>query len=192
MRSFVALRLPESCQAALIALAKELRAEGLRASWVRPEQHHLTLRFLGDAPDQRLDALRARLADLSRRHAPIAASLGGLGAFGGRGRRRLALWAAFLPGDGALDALQRDIETAAAEAGFPPETRPFHPHLTLGRVRRTPDQARAREAAARRADFTGPGFTCHTMVLMASALTPDGPIHRPIQEYSLDAAGDRA
>ena len=112
------------------------RLAGLRgglegARWVEPENYHITLRFAGDVDgdtaerfSEALDAIKAEPFDLK---------LDGLGSFG-RGRPR-AVWAGVAP-SAALDALARAHEKAAQAAGLESETRNFHPHVTLARMKR--------------------------------------------------------
>ena len=131
-RAFVAVRVP----AALGELSDAMRplwpAQGV--SWVRPENLHLTLRFLGAAEDAQIAALRQGLTAVAARHEGFVATVEQSGCFPNR-RRPKVIWAGVADADGRLGALQRDVEEAVCATGWEPEERDFRPHVTLGRVR---------------------------------------------------------
>ena len=131
IRAFVAIDLDDSTRARLAELVRELHGVITGARWVRPEGIHLTLRFLGYAQRDRLEALIGPLRGLANGCSAGEAEVSGLGIFPQRGLARV-LWIGIqLPPSVML--LQQACERAAVTAGFEPETRPFAPHLTLGR-----------------------------------------------------------
>ena len=133
VRAFVALDLDEAMRHRLGSLVAELRTGLPGVSWVRPDGMHLTLRFLGAAAHSALDAMKPSLRAAASRCPPAAPAVAGLGVFPERGRARV-LWIGIAVPPSVL-ALQSECEAAAVAAGFAPEPRPFHPHLTLGRWR---------------------------------------------------------
>ncbi len=140
LRTFLALPFAEADLARLVALVESLRPEipGLR--WTRPEGLHLTLRFLGASPAAALAQLAPLLGGRAAETRPSAIRVAGLGLFPDRGRVRVFWLGVELPRP--LMELQQACETAARAAGFPAESRPFVPHVTLGRWRepaRRPD-----------------------------------------------------
>lgn len=100
------------------------------ARWQRDDQLHLTLRFIGEVDRNTARDIAAALAGL--RHPPVEVTLAGFGAFASRGRPN-ALWVGVQPLD-AVAALHRKVEQALVRAGIPPESRSFHPHITLARL----------------------------------------------------------
>lgn len=141
IRSFIAISLPAAVQDALGAVSQELapRVPGRAVTWVRPESMHLSLRFLGDTPLDRLDALFTMLESVGALHQPFTLQLSQLGVFPNERRPRV-IWVG-LGGDvDAAAALQRDLDAALVPLGWQPEGKPFSPHLTLGRVKRDHDQ----------------------------------------------------
>ena len=135
-RVFVAVDLPEGVERALGEAARSLREariEGLRP--VRQEGVHLTLKFLGDVPESRLDEVARAVSDPVAGHRPFDISTGGFGAFPNT-RRPLVLWVGIEGSVGPLMLLQADVDAALGALGFPTETRSFHPHLTLARLGR--------------------------------------------------------
>jgi RNA 2',3'-cyclic 3'-phosphodiesterase len=134
LRSFIALEIPAEIQSA-IALATAPIRTALPKSlirWVAPQNVHLTLKFLGDVSPANLECLAETLKEQAAAHAPFSISVGGLGAFP-NARRARVIWIG-LEAPPALSALQRGVEAAAAQLGYPREARPFSPHLTIGRV----------------------------------------------------------
>ena len=136
-RLFVAVPVPAEATAAVAEVVERVRAQGLPTGahdvrWVRLEGLHLTLRFLGPTPDERIppteDAVRRAAATV----APIHVVLAGAGTFPPVGRPR-ALWLGLAAGKDALDALAAAVTRELAEAGWPLDARPFRAHLTVAR-----------------------------------------------------------
>jgi 2'-5' RNA ligase len=136
-RLFVAVPLPEDAATAVASVVDDVRAAGLPevmhdVRWVRLDGLHLTLRFLGPTPDDRIpptaEAVRLAAAD----GAPIPVSIGESGAFPQRGRPR-TLWVGIVSGGPELDALAARVGERLVQAGWPPDDRPFRAHLTLAR-----------------------------------------------------------
>ena len=126
MRLFVALDLPWELRERLAMLAGGLPG----ARWMPPENHHLTLRFIGEVPGHRAEEIDLALAAL--RGKGFTLTLTGLGVFEKSGRPT-ALWV----GAGrnpALDHLQAKVETALQRIGLEPERRRFAAHVTLARI----------------------------------------------------------
>ncbi|MBL9087809.1 MAG: RNA 2',3'-cyclic phosphodiesterase [Planctomycetia bacterium] len=136
LRLFVAC-VPSAADRALLALegARLLRAApALRV--VAPADLHFTLAFLGPTPDDRVEGLRARLAEVAAAQRPFEVRIEGLGAFPSYQRPRV-LWAGLEagPGRSALVALARRVRRACLAAGCPPDANgTFEPHVTLGRL----------------------------------------------------------
>jgi 2'-5' RNA ligase len=134
LRSFVAVEIPAAIRAAIArstdGLQKSLPRPLVR--WVAAQNLHLTLKFLGDVSPANLEKLAEALKVEADRLAGFELSVGRLGAFP-TPRRPRVIWIG-IEAPAALAALQRAVEGAAARMGYPPEERPFTPHLTVGRV----------------------------------------------------------
>jgi RNA 2',3'-cyclic 3'-phosphodiesterase len=107
--------------------------QSLKVAWVPPANFHLTLKFLGSAPEESVEAIAGRLARVAARHQPFELKARGLGAFP-NAEQPSVLWIGADGGE-ALLKLQKDIEGALVALGFPVEDRAYHPHVTVGRVR---------------------------------------------------------
>ncbi len=133
-RLFLAVRVPDDIRHALAAhLEAATGGKPLPGRPVRPENWHLTLRFLGRVDEVGSEVLAARLdeADLG---GPFRIGFGRLGAFP-RPARATVLWLGVETGTEALADLVAAVEAACVDAGFAAEERPFHPHVTLSRIR---------------------------------------------------------
>jgi 2'-5' RNA ligase len=166
--------------------------EGLRGigdvRWVRAEQYHLTLKFLGDASPEQLEQLAAGLRELSKISSSFVIQLEGVGAFP-RMERPRTIWLRVSAGEAPLAALAGEVEAAGVAAGFPREARPFSAHLTLGRVRSTRDLRALAERLRGAAGGPVPPFAVEELLLMESQLRPDGPRYTVRERCRL--AGER-
>jgi len=175
MRLFVALELDERAEALLADCQGRLKAVQRQLRWVRPDQIHLTLKFLGEVPEAQVPAICQALESLAV-HEPVEFGIAGIGWFGPPSSPRV-IWIGVEEPTGRLEALQKACESALADLGFAPERRPFKPHLTLGRVRRGRGGRQISQAVARlEADGVGPlDQRCDQVVLFESRLRPQGP-----------------
>jgi 2'-5' RNA ligase len=130
VRLFVALDIPEAVRDSLARLSRQLRETCPSARWVRIEGAHVTLKFIGETSEDRAGRIRSALAS-ARSAGAIDIRFAGL-AFSPSARRPRVLWAG-IEADSSLGALARSIEERLKPLGIPPETRDFHPHLTLAR-----------------------------------------------------------
>lgn len=136
IRAFIAINLSEEILRGLSLTLAELkkRMPGIPVRWVPVENIHLTLKFLGDVSIANLELLTKILRAEAARQSPFELSVGGLGAFPSVRRPRV-IWAG-VEAPAELGVFQRSVEAEMARLGYPPEDRPFSPHLTLGRVLR--------------------------------------------------------
>jgi 2'-5' RNA ligase len=155
-------------------LLQERGAEGVR--WVRPEGIHLTLKFLGQVPARRLEAITGALARAVQEPFRLSVRLGRLGSFGGSTGLRV-VWVGL---EGEVEALARlaaRVEGALEPLGFPGERRPFAAHLTLARVKEavSPQDRRSLFELVRSLELPPlPGATLEAVSLMQSTLEPGG------------------
>jgi 2'-5' RNA ligase len=172
VRSFIAVLLPDGVRARLAAMVAEIRPRAPALAWVKADNLHLTLRFLGAVEPAVLaraqEAMHVAAASAS---APFTVELGGLGSFPDRGAPRV-VWAGAVAGGERLVGLHAALEAALVARGFPGEGRAFHPHVTLAR-------ARERRGGARLEALLGPGprfgrLEVAALHLMRSDLGPGG------------------
>lgn len=183
MRLFVAIELPDQLKARLAAMRHDIPG----ARWVTAEQLHLTLAFLGELPQERLEPLCGALAGVQQH--PFELSFERYGCFSHRGRPRV-LWIGFEP-QPALAQLADQIKKAMASCGITLEDRPFSPHVTLARLKE-PAQHEVAVWLASSANNKLPHLEVREFVLFESTLAPQGAVHRMVRVFPLTAAGDGA
>jgi 2'-5' RNA ligase len=175
MRLFLAVFPPAAVQRAAHACIEALRRPGDGVSWVKPENLHYTLRFLGEVGEDGARRAAEAATEAAGKSRTFEAVLGGLGAFP-NARRARVLWAGMSEGAEALVALARDLDRALAKRGFGTPDKPFSAHLTLGRVRATgPDWTAA--LATERVAEAGARFTVDRICVVESQLNPKGSIY---------------
>jgi RNA 2',3'-cyclic 3'-phosphodiesterase len=165
---------------ALAPLRPPQRREKLPVKWVRPENIHLSLKFLGEVDEGRASELHTalqRAAAAGPDPRPLALQISGFGVFPDYHRPHV-LWAGVTPEPG-LELLQHSVEQAFAPLGFPTEARAFRPHVTLARASR---DAKPREFAGLEELLSGIEFDETVSVaevdLMQSTLKPEGPVYQ--------------
>jgi 2'-5' RNA ligase len=189
IRAFIAIPLPESVLDELTALQHRLdrRVPSRSVRWGRPEGIHLTLKFLGDTPTDRLPEIKRALTAVARHAPPCTFTVGELGCFPNPRRPRV-VWVGVQEPTGRLAALQDAIEEVMAPLGYPPEGRGFTPHLTLGRVgRRTSrnDAARVGEIVTETEVGSLGEVPAGHFALIRSVLKPTGAEYTPLEEFLL-------
>lgn len=179
MRAFVAIPVPEDIRERLEDLQSDLSV----GRPTDPETFHITLAFLGEEPDERVEAAHEALLDLHARSFPLR--FDGLGTFGGAAPK--TLFAAVAPSE-PLATLHRKVRSLLHGAGIMPDRARFRPHVTLARFgpgAGSGDAASLGRFLQRHLAFgTGP-FPARQVVLYRSILTRDGAIHDPLAEYPL-------
>ena len=133
MRLFVALEIPSVVRQNLATLLDSMRAITKEPRWVRAENLHVTLKFLGEVAEEKVVATSNALGEIRSDNA-VALKFRGMGFFPNDKRPRV-FWAGMeaLPN---LKTLAGDIEAVMEKLGIPREKREFSPHLTLARFQR--------------------------------------------------------
>lgn len=177
MRLFTAIDIPAPIQDRLYQLGRQVH--GGRA--VPATQLHLTLAFIGEVEDHRLEPIRQALAAVAAPSFPLV--LEGIGCFPPRGPARI-VWAGVRP-QPRLHHLHALIETALAVCGIGGDKRGYSPHITIARIK-TP-AAFDRSFLNRHATFATEEIAVPEFVLYSSRLTPQGAIHSVENRYPLTA-----
>ena len=186
-RIFVALELPESLRQKITRHMDRLREQlpEVRASWTRAQNLHLTLKFLGDTPVARVEAVAAALSGAANSCGPFEIAVGDCGAFPPRGKPNV-LWIGIDDPSGKLHKLQAALETECADAGFQRDQRTFHPHLTIARLRH-PSDARGLAEVHRRLGFESTAVRVTDACLIRSELSSAGSRYTILARHELAA-----
>lgn len=189
IRAFFAVNLPlalvEKVRAAQNQLRERAREAGMKVAWVPPANLHVTLKFLGDVPEESVWPMRDLLLPRLGVRVSVPLTVKGAGAFPDAERPRV-LWVGIETEADGLVALAREIDSGLAELGFPEEKRPFHPHLTLGRVKHGAPGPGDLFADLRDQIFGE--CTVHEVVLYQSVLERTGAEYTPLVRLPLAAA----
>lgn len=181
-RLFVAIDPPDEVRAALDLLLENLRG----VSWTPPGQYHLTLRFIGETPAERFEAIHHALEPI--RVEPFILPVVGVGAFP-HDRPPRVLWAGLGGGHPRLHQLRQRVDDALLHAGLADlDVRTFHPHITLGRCGPGTSPGAVAAFLKQHRDFAAPDFRVGSFTLYRSDLAPAGAVHTPLLRVALHAS----
>lgn len=187
LRVFCAIELPLEARTRAVEHITRLR-DGVpyaHAGWERLEKLHITLKFLGEMASNQIEALSNAASRAVQRTRSFSLALEGAGAFPPRGVPRI-LWLGINDSSGALSQLQSHLEEEGESAGFAREERPFHPHLTIARIR-TPRAARQLARLHQELGFAAIEFYVAELVVMQSELAAGGSRYTEISRHSMKA-----
>jgi 2'-5' RNA ligase len=182
LRCFIAVTLPGPLKKDVGDVIRKLRESGADIKWVPDENLHLTLKFLGETEEERLDEIKGALYKKLSHYAPFYIKIAGVGYFPG-GRNPRVIWVG-IEERGPLADICTDVENAMVKFGYPREERPFSPHLTIGRVR---SPKRVAEVIKRLDEFHAVAFdefVVKGVTLMKSELKPGGAEYSGLAEIS--------
>jgi RNA 2',3'-cyclic 3'-phosphodiesterase len=184
MRLFIAIELPEEIKKGLAKVQEQLKGGGAGASWTRPEGIHLTLKFLGEVPEQKVPEIMGGLTEAVQGTARFRVEVGGAGAFPSVKNPRV-LWTGVAGDLPKLAALQAAVEGAMVKVGFEPEDRKFSPHLTLARIKYLRPRDNWQKVVEGIRDVHLGGFEADRVSLMKSELKPSGAVYTEVGRIEL-------
>lgn len=183
MRTFIAIELPENIKQEIERLQTPLKKTRAFVSWVRPSNIHVTLKFLGEVPEEKIDEVFDATERSVEGNKRFNMSLKNTGGFPNLRRPRV-IWIGTGSGAEELFRLAERIEEEMEKIGFPREKRKFSPHFTMGRVK----SAKNIEPLVRQVksiDFETEEIPVVEVVVMRSQLHPDGAIYTPLKRVPL-------
>ena len=183
MRLFTGLDVPYEMRRNLELLLEHLKPKA-RISWSPLNNLHVTTKFIGDWPDDRLDELRLALDAVSR-PAAMKIAIRGLGWFPNPHSPRVFFAAIQAPPE--LAQLARDTDAACARVGVPSERKDFNPHLTLARIREPQPLFDLKKCIADLPSVDFGGYTAEAFHLYRSELQPGGSIYTKLASYKFIA-----
>lgn len=134
IRAFLAIRFPPEVQQSLAKLQEGLRPLLPQLNWVRQENIHVTLKFFGYIPLAMVDQLHEALREVGPQITSFSLNIQGIGVFPHLRSPRV-LWAGLTGSVDRLIDLHDQIQLLLEPFGFPIEEKPFHPHVTLARIK---------------------------------------------------------
>ena len=188
IRAFIAIDLPDDVRVAIDDAQARLKQAhvGVKISWTKVENLHLTLQFLGYIEEAVIERIEFALQSVAAQHPPFEVLVCGAGAFPDESRPRV-LWVGCDDPEGRLKALAGAVQAAMRPLGFEPERREFSAHLTLGRVRvPRPDVALTRALDSLKDTAFG-ALRAQAVHLFKSELHPEGSRYTKLSSHVLGA-----
>ena len=180
VRSFIAIELPQNVKKGLEQIKYKVKQEGYAGiKWVNTEGIHVTLKFLGNISREQKIEVSKILEETTKENSPFNLEIAGLGAFPDLERPRV-LWVAIKGEVAKLTRLQQEIDFLLSSRGFPKDSRPFIPHLTLARLSDSMLSEEKRKIGAFIKSVkleAGFQFNAEAVSLIRSKLTPTGAIY---------------
>ncbi|MFH1995425.1 MAG: RNA 2',3'-cyclic phosphodiesterase [Candidatus Omnitrophota bacterium] len=184
MRCFIAIELSEEIKNELGRIQSHLRFADADVTWTKKDRIHLTLKFLGEIPEEKVAEISETLDEAVSSTASFEISLSEVGVFPKPSHPRV-IWVGIENGRSESIELAGLINEKLATLGFEKEDRPFNAHLTLGRVK----SLKNREALVRKMESANIGKPLsqpvNSIILFKSVLTPNGPIYTKLHESFL-------
>jgi len=189
IRCFIAIELDEAVRKELGRLQDRLRRRfdvlDTSVNWVRPENIHLTLKFLGDVQDNVIADICSAVSMAVVGTVPFDFEFANCGCFPPSGSARV-LWTGITDGSKELQSLQTALENHLGMLGFPPEGRKFTPHLTLARIKNAKIGRTVQDAVKDIEPFVLARQNVWALTVFQSELTRTGPVYTALHHAKLD------
>ena len=189
MRTFVAIEIPAEICSRIQKLMDALRRAPSDVRWSRPEGLHITLKFLGEIPVEKVEQVKRQLQSLQP-VAPVAINIAGAGFFP-NDRAPRVIWLG-IEAPPELGQLAARVEQSLESLGFPKENRPFAPHLTLGRFRAVDGLAPLLGILRQQEPVQMGSFTAAEFSLYESQIASGGSIYKKIARFPFTPETPRA
>ncbi|MGE4357788.1 MAG: RNA 2',3'-cyclic phosphodiesterase [Candidatus Omnitrophota bacterium] len=190
IRTFIAIEISESLREEFSQLQNELRKSEADVKWVEPKNMHLTLKFLGNTEEKKIEEIERTLRIISDQTKPFAVTFQGLGAFPKLDFPRV-IWVGIEKGKEELTQLANKIEKNLISIGFASEKKPYSAHLTLGRVRSFKNKEKLNKIIKEKLSFQPKNsLAVNKISFLKSELTPAGPLYTRLAEFSFSQSSD--
>jgi 2'-5' RNA ligase len=187
LRTFIAIDVPSAVLDTIIRIQHRFKSLGLHASWVKPGNIHLTLKFLGNTDPDRIPGIQNKLTEALASFEPFQLSLDSTGVFPNTKNPRV-LWIGLKDEEESLNPLQTTIKNALESMGFPKEQKTFSPHLTLARIKSPKGKEKLKDEldAVNQEGIDPHPFEVDEIHLYESQLTPKGSIYTVLANFKLN------
>ncbi len=184
IRTFIAIKLPEKILSSVKEIQNGFKSQGIRAKWVKVENIHITIKFLGDIKITDVEKIIRSITLAAKESKPITLSVKGAGVFPGVKRPRV-IWAGITGEISDLLDLQDRVEKNLEAIGFPKESRPFKGHLTIGRIKGKTDAKKLVYAMEQFKGFESESFMADHIFLIKSELKQSGAVYTDLSSVFL-------
>lgn len=178
------MELPATILKRIEGVQKDLKSSRADVRWVSPGNIHLTLKFFGTIEESIIESIIKSIEGPVQSTPPFFLKIQGMGAFPNLKNPRV-IWMGFQEGKETIVAIQKQLEGEFEKIGFQPEDRPFHPHLTLGRMRSNRGKDELVRGMERYKEEEFGDFQIEKVILFKSDLRPTGPIYTPLRTFLL-------
>lgn len=183
MRTFVAIELPRELTSKIDQLQSALKKTNVDVSWVKPQNVHITLKFLGEVKEEKIEEVYQVVEKSVNGIKSFTVNLQGLGGFPNLKRPRV-IWVGVEKGKEILAELYPKMEEEFLKIGFAKENRSFTPHLTIGRIK-SPKHLEGLASEINKTTFETEEFEVKEVVVMKSTLFPTGAVYTPLKKVLL-------
>ena len=184
IRTFIAIELPDHIIESFIEIQNSLKSQRFKIRWSKPENIHLTLKFLGNIQHDDVEKIINVMNESFIRFTPISIAAKGTGAFPGLARPRI-VWVGIGDGKKELACLQDTLSENLEKIGFPKDDRPFKGHLTIGRVKSRPDPEKFIRTMQEFRNFKSESFIADKIIFFKSDLKSTGPVYTRLASVPL-------
>lgn len=190
MRTFIAIELPQDIKDILGRLQDKLKKCGADVKWVKSDNIHLTLKFLGEIEEEKLNEINRIIEDIAKDKPEFKVALFELGAFPNVNHPKI-IWVGIKDANNEIELIAEELEEKLESLGIPKEERKFSAHITIGRIKSQLNLNKLTEALnILRDEFLKEdlGFTVAKITVFKSTLNPSGPLYEHLKEVNLNAS----
>ena len=189
LRLFLALDIPPRARETIVSIQNRFKTLDLHASWVRPGNIHLTLKFLGNTPSERIANIKKGVSEVAESTHVFKVGLDRLGVFPNFKNHR-TLWIGLKNPHNNLKVVQENIDEKMEQLGFPKEEKKFNPHITLARIKQLKGEISKnfkdlKHEVESALPVEEEPFQVDSIRLIQSELTPKGSIFKLLGEFPL-------
>ena len=185
IRAFIAINFNPKIQRSIGRMQDHLRKTNCDIKWVRPENIHITLKFLGNVETKQVDAIKRMLANHYRSTKPLKVELAQLGTFPNINRPRI-LWIGLKDNKQRLSQTAISLQKALTKIGLEGDQKAFSPHITIGRIRSFKNTNLLSESISKYQVPKGLTQVITKIILYKSILTSQGPNYEPLYQAMLN------
>ena len=184
IRTFIAIEIPPHIKKEISEIQRHLMVRDTRISWPKPDNIHITLKFLGDVDASAIAPIARVVEEAVEQIPPFNVKIGGVGTFPSGSKPRV-LWIGAKSEDSLLVKCAESIDSNLGELGYEKETRAFRAHLTLGRVKSQFKIDEVLERLNESRDFECDDFRASEITVVQSTLHASGAIYTPLKRIRL-------
>lgn len=191
IRTFIAVKVSSKIEASASRLISKLEMTGAGYNWVVDENLHITMNFVGDMRDTEVPEFCLEIKRVAEKHEPFWVEVAGTSGFPSAEQPRV-IWIGITEGTDALQALHADLSEVLRNWGIPKEKNKYHPHVTLGRLRRGGRwNDSLAELLAKNKNSRFGSCSVDEIVVFSSHLDRLGPTYTPMSRIKLSGDGNR-